>query len=304
VNAPGPRPGSLWAAARSRAEAARERGALEPIATTSSVVEESGARFIVRVVDSLARKDALGAQRASARGGARRADPFLPHDEALHVAEVSATHRCLLNKFPVLDDHLLVVTRGLADQEELLDRADFEALWACLPEVDEKGEGGSGLGFYNGGEVAGASQRHKHLQVVLLPLDPRVPGVPIEPLLALDLAGETLGGGLAAARGLPFAHSLARLDGASAADALDLYRRMLARHGIARDGDARQRAPYNLLVTRAWMLVAPRSAERFEGVSVNALGFAGALLVRTRAQLAVVTRAGVLDVLRAVGVPA
>lgn len=258
---------------------------MEPIATTSRVVDEAGARFIVRVVDSLARKDAARlAQKTKVRASAPGAvDPFLPHDEALHVADVSASHRCLLNKYPVLDAHLLIVTRSFVEQEALLDLADFEALWACLPADDDV------LGFYNGGEVAGASQRHKHLQAVGLPLDDLVPGVPIEPLLG---------------SALPFTHDLARLDGASPADALDAYRAMLERLGLAAPGDTRQAAPYNLLVTRRWMLVVPRSAERFEGISVNALGFAGALLVRTPEDLERVARTGVLGVLRAVGVAA
>jgi ATP adenylyltransferase len=59
--------------------------------------------------------------------------------------------------------------------------------------------------------------------------------------------------------------------------------------------------PYNLLVTDRWMLVVPRSRERFEGISINALGFAGALLVRDPAQLAAVERAGPMSVLRHVG---
>lgn len=273
-------PGPLWALARARTAQARAGGAMEPIATTSRVVEEAGARFVVRVVDSVARKDA-----ARPRVAAAAFDPFLPHDEALFVADVSATHLCLLNKFPVLDDHLLLVTRGFVDQEALLDLADFEALWACLP----AGDGGDALGFYNGGEVAGASQRHKHLQVVGLPLDPAVPGVPIAPLLD---------------RALPFAHALARLDGAGPGDALEAYSAALGRLGVAAPGDALQRGPYNLLVTRRWLLVVPRAAERFAGISVNALGFAGALLVRTPAELDLVVRTGVLEVLRAVGVAA
>jgi sulfate adenylyltransferase (ADP) / ATP adenylyltransferase len=281
-------PGPLWALARARAAEARARGAMEPIATTSRVVDEAGAKFVVRVADSLARKDAA---RTARRARAGAFDPFLPHDEALFVAEVSASHLCLLNKFPVLDDHLLIVTRCFVDQEALLDLADFEALWACSP----VGDGDEVLGFYNGGEAAGASQRHKHLQAVVLPLDRLVPRVPIEPLLSLEAAARR-------APRLPFAHALARLDGAGPGDALELYRAMLAQLGVAAPGDARQRGPYNLLVTRRWMLVAPRSVERFREISINALGFAGALLVRTPEELELVARTGVLEVLRAVGV--
>ena len=46
-----------------------------------------------------------------------------------------------------------------------------------------------------------------------------------------------------------------------------------------------QSRPYNLLFTRQWMLLVPRSREFYRGISVNALGFAGALLVRDQRQL-------------------
>ena len=58
----------------------------------------------------------------------------------------------------------------------MLDRQDFDAVWSCMAELD-------GLTFYNGRRAAGASQRHKHLQFVPLPLGLRGPAVPIEPLL-------------------------------------------------------------------------------------------------------------------------
>ena len=47
----------------------------------------------------------------------------------------------------------------------------------------------------------------------------------------------------------------------------------------------RQSAPYNLLATRRWMLLVPRSRDCFDSVPVNALGFAGSLFVRDEAQM-------------------
>ena len=61
--------------------------------------------------------------------------------------------------------------------------------------------------------------------------------------------------------------------------------------------------PYNLLVTREWMLLVPRARERWGRASVNALGFAGALLVRTQAELAELARIGPMTVLQSVAMP-
>ncbi|MFN2646613.1 MAG: phosphorylase, partial [Burkholderiales bacterium] len=64
--------------------------------------------------------------------------------------------------------------------------------------------------------------------------------------------------------------------------------------------DERQSAPYNLLATRRWMLLVPRGCERYESISVNALGFAGSLFVRSDVELERVRDAGPMAVLRAV----
>src|SRR5205823_8805001 len=127
-------------------------------------------------------------------------------------------------------NHLLVVTRRCAPQEELLDASDFEALAALMAELDW-------LVFYNAGRVAGASQARKHLQLAPLPLAPEVPApVPLEPLYARGA--------------LPFRHAFAALSGLEAM--AEVYRELIARCPLA---------PYNLLVTRNWMLLVRRRQE-------------------------------------------
>jgi ATP adenylyltransferase len=59
-------------------------------------------------------------------------------------------------------------------------------------------------------------------------------------------------------------------------------------------------APYNLLVTRRWMLAVPRSRERFDSISVNALGFAGSLFVRDAAEMQRLREARPMRVLKEV----
>ena len=59
-------------------------------------------------------------------------------------------------------------------------------------------------------------------------------------------------------------------------------------------------APYNLLITRQWMLMVPRSLEFFRGISLNALAFAGAFLVRDQLQLDLLKQHGPLAALAGV----
>lgn len=278
-----PSPEDLRETIATRGARALSSGALQPIRTDEMILEDGGVRFVLRVASGLARK-----QEESARSAAKPKNPFLPYDEELFVAALSETHVCLLNKFNVIDRHLLIVTRAFEEQESLLTPEDFQALAVCMTAV-------GGLGFYNGGTAAGASQPHKHLQLVPLPLASAGPPVPIEALFA----GEETA--------LPFRHAFARIDrppaGAAALHAR--YRALLDAVGlraVQTEGATRQSASYNLLLTRDWMLLVPRAKERFEGISINALGFAGSLFVRDEAQRRLLQRRGPMAALRAVAV--
>ncbi|MFB9127907.1 phosphorylase [Paraburkholderia dipogonis] len=295
-------PGTLWPAMLRQAEHALRCGALQRIETSQTVLESDGIRFVVRQVSSLIRKERQRRQTQQRHDEARpSANPFLPYEPDLFVADISDTHLALLNKFNVIDNHLLIVTRNFQSQNALLNLADFESLIVCMAEFD-------GIGFYNAGAAAGASQAHKHLQIVPLPLGVSETPVPIEPILTTTL----LDGLAQAVPGLPFRHAFARLEpGAAifvdAAQSLhSCYRAMLEAVGIQPvevDGELQQSAPYNLLVTRRWMLLVPRSEERVEGVSINALGFAGSFFVRDAAQMKAIERLGPMAALQRVALP-
>ena len=223
-------------------------GSLEPIHTRVAQVEDDGSRFSIRVVSSLTRRA------TAARGG----DPFMPpYAPGLFVGEISATHVSLLNKYPVLDHHALIITRAFEPQTSPLTEADFAAV---LPLLHAAG----GLVFYNSGAEAGASQPHKHLQWVPRPADARLRAP------------------------LPFVHASGPTP-SRADEALALYRRLLEKSGA-----------YNLLLTRESMLLVPRKVERFEGVSLNALAFAGSLFVKNDEELARLVHAGPTRALQAV----
>ncbi len=250
-------------------------------------MEQGGIKFVVRVVENVERKRIARLMQPS------DANPFLPYDEDLYVTQVSDSHVCLLNKFNVVEHHLLIVTRDFESQDSMLTAADFEALWLCLAEFDS-------LVFYNSGTIAGASQPHKHLQQVSLPIGAGPERMPMDGPIALT----KLVNGMGAVPVLPFLNALADtsdLAVASPAEAaqptLDMYREMLARLGCRPPTDS-----YNLLATRDWMLVVPRSAEKYRTISVNSLGFAGSLLVRNEEELGLVRDVGPLDILQAVAV--
>jgi len=80
-----------------------------------------------------------------------------------------------------------------------------------------------------------------------------------------------------------------------------LYRNMLQTVGLNPSGapeQTRQSGPYNLLFTREWMLLVPRSEEFFGKISINALGYAGALLVQDEPQMRMLQEQGGMAVLK------
>ena len=283
--------GGLWSRAVAATTRARAAGALHTIAASLHFVEQEGIRFGVHV-------PAAGhGQVAQARKGERsHADPFLPYDPLMLVADLSATHVCLLNKFNVFDHHLLIVTRAFEEQQAPLNSADFAALRQCMAQVD-------GLAFYNAGRAAGASQRHKHLQLAPFPLWPGEAGLPVE--RALEVASL---GAEPRVREWPYPHAAVRLDddGDGNADAAgdemaQRYRALLAALELDREDGDGLLPPYNLVATRRWMLLTPRTRAEIDGIPVNALGFAGSLLARTEAQLDHLRALGPLTVLHKVG---
>ncbi|RKG70383.1 ATP adenylyltransferase, partial [Corallococcus exercitus] len=188
-------PTALWHRTLAVTRHALETGALQPIATEARTLPIANTAFQVRVLGRVALKE----RKRPAPSQAEPFNPFANPEPDLVLGDVPPAHVCLLNKFNVVEHHLLLVTRAFEPQDALLTRADFDALSTCL-------EGLDGLAFYNAGETAGASQRHKHLQLVP-PLGPDGYRAPVEALLP-TLPGP---GRVIAAESLPFAHLLAGL---------------------------------------------------------------------------------------------
>ena len=295
------REGTLWTRILKTTREALNRGSLQPIQTEGMIVADGGVDFLIRMVSSLARKDADKILMAeNSREKAENPNPFLPYEKEMFVGDISDTHLCLLNKFNVIEHHLLIVTRIFEHQERLLTIRDFHAILRCMAEFE-------GLAFYNGGKIAGASQDHKHLQLIPLPMGSSGRAVPMESLFE---APQKIPGMVHA---IPFVHAFKRFSSIAdiqcdvAAQALyQMYRLMLQQVGMnpfTEREETLQSAPYNLLFTHEWMLLVPRSREFFESISVNALGFAGALLARNPEEMDLIQKNGGMAVLKHTAIP-
>jgi ATP adenylyltransferase len=290
-------PSTLWDSVKKQTNYALECGALLSIPTEFEFVEQDGVKFLVRILSNLVRKNTTKKQQdKQTQSTGKEFNPFLPYEQDLFVADISDTHVCILNKFNVVDYHLLIITRAFEEQESLLTLRDFAAMWACLAGMD-------GLVFYNAGKNAGASQRHKHLQLVPLPLTPSGTQIPIEPLLASAKFQDAIG--VATIPGLPFIHAFAKLNPEWVESpftltqaTLEIYHNLLQAVGLDTIKGDRPADAYNLLATREWMLIVPRSQEHFQSISVNSLGFAGAMLVKNESEMQLLKHQTPMNILK------
>lgn len=208
----------------------------------------------------------IGAPPRHLRLAGPKPNPFRPWDPRLEVERVGDDHVVILNKYPVQIGHMLLISRAWAPQTGWLSALDWQAVHAVR-------QASEGLWFFNSGPRAGASQPHRHLQ--LLPRDAGESLCPRQSWWERKLA--TNGSSDSTVLGLRT--SVVALQ-APTADALQAAYLMLCRAQNIGDpsNDTRPRKPYNLLFTDQWMGLVSRTCDESHGFSINALGFAGYLL--------------------------
>ncbi|AIE75455.1 MULTISPECIES: DUF4922 domain-containing protein [unclassified Synechocystis] len=275
-------PGQLWPRLLAQSDYALKTGALQPITTAVTTLAVGEIDFVVRILTQIHRKKITTEHQHR-----QKINPFLPYDPDLFVGHFSDTHLGLLNKFKVVDQHLLIVTRQFEDQQRPLTPEDLGAAVTVLQEKE-------GLVFYNSGPKAGASQPHRHLQWIPFPL--------IENGYTFPLADHFI-----SAKNLPFKTAIAPLtmdiinsdDGGKICH--QLYRDLLGQLSLQTTAEEKPH-PYNLLMTREFLAIIPRCQESYQDIEVNALGFAGGLLVRNQQQLELLQQLGPWKLLQNVGI--
>ena len=212
-------------------------------------------------------------------------NPFLPWDQPLEVGRIGESHVLLLNKYPVQDSHLLVITSDWQPQSGWLRPLDWQAVAAVAADT-------GGLWFFNSSATAGASQPHRHLQLL-----PRSSGA-----LSCPLAPELLGQLQGAHAPWDWAYRLSRRwDPTGCRDLPELYARHCDDLGLGSPvTESSPRHAYNLVFDDQWFLTVRRRREHQAGFSINGLGFAGYLLSTPSSDQDWLRRHGPLALLEAV----
>ncbi len=243
----------------------------------------------------------------------------------LYVADVGAAHFLVLNKFAIVPGHFILATRAWKAQTHVLEADDLDATLACIrayeeAEASSSGAGGALFAFFNCGEHSGASQPHRHIQ--LLPVAAMREG--LAPDSAWRVLASRLGDdGAAVAPFRTFSEEI-RLD-TSREDLYAAYWRLYEQAvratkggdestAVATEGEAA--ISYNMAMTRDRLVLCPRLAEGGSikdpdtgdvvgQVSLNGTMLAGTALVKTEAEWDALRKnpQALTTVLQRVGIP-
>ena len=199
-------------------------------------------------------------------------NPFLPWEKVLEIDKINDNHHLILNKYPVQKGHILLITNTWKPQNGWLDIND----WFAIQKVNKDT---SGLWFFNSSPMAGASQPHRHFQLLRRSKDeiscPREKWF-LEKRLGID-SDSKLNKNIIVSK-FNFLESSKSF--------FELYLKLSKKLGL---GDPiinnKPKYPYNILLTNRWIAIIKRSNDHIHGFSINGLGFAGYLLVTEKSDI-------------------
>ena len=199
-------------------------------------------------------------------------NPFKPWDNNLEIDSIGKDHQLILNKYPIQLGHILLITNEWKEQNGWIDIEDWEA-------IKEVNKDTTGLWFFNSSPLAGASQPHRHIQ--LLRRDPLESSCPREKWILdfdnLNYKNQIFCKNIILKK---FSKKL------NEENIHEIYKDLLFKLGLGKPKiDKRPKYPYNLIFTNNWMLLIKRKTDNLFGISLNALGFAGYLLVTEKSDI-------------------
>ena len=199
-------------------------------------------------------------------------NPFNPWEKILEIDKVGNNHQLILNKYPVQKGHILLITNSWKPQNGWLDVND----WVAIKNVNKDT---SGLWFFNSSPIAGASQPHRHIQ--LLRRSNGQVSCPREKwFLDLELSNDN---NTKLKKSIVVSHFDFQ---ESSSYIYNLYLELTKKIGLGDPiNDEKPKHPYNILITNSWIALIKRRFDHLHGFSVNGLGFAGYLLITEKSDI-------------------
>lgn len=147
-------------------ESAIQNGSLKLTESSSKKLKDSvsGMPYLVNFAPILAEKPTSNSN--------DDIDPFEnPIDDLIISNDINedGSYKLLLNKYPIVPEHTLLVTKEFATQDSALTPQDLMIAYKYITKMDNEDENIRNLVFYNSGPESGSSQPHKHLQSFQIP---------------------------------------------------------------------------------------------------------------------------------------
>lgn len=276
--------------------------------STNEYLEDNDTQFVVTYAPSLAKKPT---QEKSAEQEHREEgfNPFLNPDPKMTVLKDygNGQFNILLNKYPIVHNHILLTTKTVKSQNSPLSPEELIASLKILESLEKSStKNEKFFGFYNCGENSGASQPHKHIQFLKFPdnFSPFPNGLVsnVDPFIATSTK-EPL-----QSKNVPFAHYVIPLEKDPKKlydiDYLGLAFSSLLQRVLTVLRDAEKPTAYNVVFTRKWLLIAPRSDAYYKGkLGLNSAGFIGLILAKNEELLKLIKEDGPNKILEQVGFP-
>ncbi|KAJ5163527.1 uncharacterized protein N7500_005357 [Penicillium coprophilum] len=211
------------------------------------------------------------------------------------ITTVNNTHYLVINKFPVFRPMLLLLTvDSYQRQHEPLVLEDIEAAWSTICGLKDEH-----YVFFNCTVLAGSSREHKHLQVIPAPGKRE----------GYDEGFKFFPDDTASKTGPSFVHFLQRFEDSTGCvgngeHLLEIYQSLLhqARGALGLLTEDVP-CPHNFILTRRWMMVIPRRAKEFHGITANSAGMMGSVYIWNHDQLNAWKDIGPMKVLAGLGLP-
>lgn len=228
-------------------------------------------------------------------------DPLGKHEPELLVLKtldkVKNVYKLILNKFPIVPYHSLLVTNSYKDQYELLTSYDLNLSIQIICQLNKSYTNECNknnvrfMMIFNSGPFSGSSLNHKHLQLIKLPSNLvtfqdvliKKNNVVSDREAFEPLKDETK----------QFAHFVLPIDNSKLDDPtylfkcyMVLYNKITLFFSADQINKLKERS-YNLLLTQHWICLVPRKQIKAKSLSIgfNSVGFAGLIFVKDKGHL-------------------